>query len=92
MGFAAETQDIDTYARQKLVSKNLDMIVANDVSRSDIGFNSDENAVTVFWSENQQSFDPRSKSSLAMDLIELIAHQFAAKQADKVVTQTQEKE
>ncbi|MAD45395.1 MAG: bifunctional phosphopantothenoylcysteine decarboxylase/phosphopantothenate--cysteine ligase CoaBC [Oceanospirillaceae bacterium] len=92
VGFAAETQDIDTYARQKLVSKNLDMIVANDVSRSDIGFNSDENAVTVFWSENQQSFDPRSKSSLAMDLIELIAHQFAAKQADKVVTQTQEKE
>ena len=92
VGFAAETQDIDTYARQKLVSKNLDMIVGNDVSRSDIGFNSDENAVTVFWSENQQSFDPRSKSSLAMDLIELIAHQFAAKQADKVVTQTQEKE
>ena len=92
VGFAAETQDIDPYARQKLVSKNLDMIVGNDVSRSDIGFNSDENAVTVFWSENQQSFDPRSKSSLAMDLIELIAHQFAAKQADKVVTQTQEKE
>ena len=91
IGFAAETQDIDTYARGKLVSKNLDMIVANDVSRSDIGFNSDENAVTVFWNQNQQSFEPRSKSALAAELIDLIAHQYAAKQTDKDATLTQEK-
>jgi len=80
VGFAAETQDIDTYARQKLISKNLDMIVANDVSRPDIGFNSDENAVTVYWQQNQQSFSPRSKHNLAVDLIQLISHQYLAQQ------------
>lgn len=49
VGFAAETQDVENYAAGKLVRKNLDMIIANDVSRSDIGFNSDQNAVTVLW-------------------------------------------
>lgn len=76
VGFAAETQDVDLYARGKLTSKNLDMIIANDVSNSEIGFNSDFNGVTVFWDESQQSFAPRSKTSLAFDLIDLIAHRF----------------
>ncbi|MCT7359067.1 MAG: bifunctional phosphopantothenoylcysteine decarboxylase/phosphopantothenate--cysteine ligase CoaBC [Thalassobium sp.] len=76
VGFAAETQDVDIYARDKLVRKNLDMIVANDVSMSDIGFNSDQNAVTVFWAENQQSFAQMSKQALARELVELIAHQY----------------
>jgi phosphopantothenoylcysteine decarboxylase/phosphopantothenate--cysteine ligase len=76
VGFAAETQDVDSYARGKLVAKKLDMIVANDVSRSDIGFNSDMNAVSVFWNENQQSFAPRSKTGLAIELIDLIAHRY----------------
>ena len=49
VGFAAETQDVENYAAGKLVRKNLDMIIANDVSRTDIGFNSDQNAVTVLW-------------------------------------------
>ena len=40
VGFAAETQDIETYARDKLARKKLDAIVANDVSRTDVGFNS----------------------------------------------------
>ena len=76
VGFAAETQDVETYARAKLERKNLNMIIANDVSTTDIGFNSDSNAVTVFWGENQQDFPRMAKSALAHDLIELIAHQY----------------
>lgn len=83
VGFAAETQDVDLYARGKLNAKNLDMIIANDVSNNEIGFNSELNAVTVFWDENQQSFAPRSKSSLAFDLIDLIAHRYQHTQDNK---------
>jgi len=76
VGFAAETQDVAAYARGKLKKKNLNMIIANDVSNADIGFNSDSNAVTAFWGENQQDFPRMSKSALAHELIELIAHQY----------------
>lgn len=78
VGFAAETQDVENYARHKLQQKNLDMIVANDVSRSDIGFNSDENAVTVFWQQSQQAFGQMSKSTLARELVGLIAQRYRA--------------
>lgn len=76
VGFAAETQDVATYAREKLARKNLNMIIANDVSNTDIGFNSDNNSVTVFWGEKQQDFPRMSKSALSNELIELIAHQY----------------
>jgi phosphopantothenoylcysteine decarboxylase/phosphopantothenate--cysteine ligase len=77
VGFAAETQDVETYARGKLEKKNLNMIIANDVSNAEIGFNSDSNSVTVFWGENQQDFPRMSKSALAHELIDLIAHQYS---------------
>ena len=76
VGFAAETQDVEDYARGKLEKKNLDMIVANDVSRTDIGFNSDENAATAIWPEGQQAFAAMSKTTLARQLIDLIAHRY----------------
>jgi phosphopantothenoylcysteine decarboxylase / phosphopantothenate---cysteine ligase len=79
VGFAAETQDVAIYARGKLVNKNLDMIIANDVSNTDIGFNSDNNSVTAFWGENQQDFPRMAKSALSNELIDLIAHQYSAK-------------
>ena len=56
--------------------KNLDMIIANDVSDSDIGFNSNQNAVTVLWPDGQQAFGQMDKSELAQQLIQLIAKQF----------------
>ena len=77
VGFAAETQDVEHYARGKLASKNLDMIVANDVSRSDIGFNSDNNAVNVYWPDGQRQFDVMNKHRLARELIGLIANGYA---------------
>ena len=76
VGFAAETQDVEHYARGKLARKNLDMIVANDVSRSDIGFNSDNNAVNVYWPEGQCQFDVMNKQILARELIGLVANHF----------------
>lgn len=76
VGFAAETRDVEDYARDKLERKNLDIIVANDVSHADVGFNSDNNAVTVLWPAGQQSFDTMSKATLARHLIELIADRF----------------
>ena len=54
VGFAAETQDVEKYARGKLASKDLDMIACNDVSRKDIGFASDDNAMTVFFADKYQ--------------------------------------
>lgn len=53
VGFAAETQDVLGYARKKMKEKNLDMIVANDVSKKDVGFDSDYNAVTMLKKDGE---------------------------------------
>lgn len=53
-GFAAETEDLETYALDKLKRKNLDWIAANDVSRNDIGFGSDANAVTLYGKSGEK--------------------------------------
>ncbi|MGH1462790.1 MAG: bifunctional phosphopantothenoylcysteine decarboxylase/phosphopantothenate--cysteine ligase CoaBC [Neptuniibacter sp.] len=76
IGFAAETKDVLNYARGKLERKRLDLIIANDVSRSDIGFNSDNNAVTVISSSEAIELPQASKRQLASRLIELIAQQY----------------
>ncbi|ARU58564.1 coenzyme A biosynthesis bifunctional protein coaBc [Oleiphilus messinensis] len=73
VGFAAETNDVLNYAKGKLARKNLDMIVANDVSDLSIGFNSDSNRVSVLWKDGQHDFGKRPKTQLAQDLIDFIA-------------------
>jgi len=73
VGFAAETRAVLDYARQKLINKGLDAIVANDVSRSDIGFNADNNAVTLLWHNGQAELDFASKPRIARQLIRLLA-------------------
>lgn len=74
VGFAAETQDIEKYARGKLDAKNLDMIACNDVSRSDIGFGSDDNAMTVFFKDKSEgvTLEKASKDKIAEQLVALI--------------------
>ena len=74
VGFAAETQDIEKYARGKLEAKNLDMIACNDVSRSDIGFGSDDNAMTVFFRDKAAgvTLEKASKDKIAEQLVALI--------------------
>ena len=73
VGFAAETQNVLDYARDKIRRKNLDMIVANDVSRPGIGFNSDENAVTAIWPDQEAPLERAGKNRIASQLIDLIA-------------------
>jgi phosphopantothenoylcysteine decarboxylase/phosphopantothenate--cysteine ligase len=75
VGFAAETQDIESYARDKLQRKNLNAIVANDVSRSDVGFNSDDNEAAWITATSSKVFGKRSKTQLARDIISAIADQ-----------------
>lgn len=72
VGFAAETQNVIEYAKSKLERKSLDIIIANDVSRSDIGFNQDENQVTVITKDKTWSPDKAAKSELANQLVEFI--------------------
>ena len=73
VGFAAETNDVVAYARDKMSRKGLDMIVANDVSDQSIGFNSEENAATVLWRGGEQVLEKSGKSNIARQLMELIA-------------------
>lgn len=75
VGFAAETQDVAHYAKDKLQRKKLDMIAANDVSNPAQGFNSDDNALTVFWPQGEQALDVTDKYTLATQLLSLIAEQ-----------------
>ncbi|OOE87404.1 bifunctional 4'-phosphopantothenoylcysteine decarboxylase/phosphopantothenoylcysteine synthetase [Salinivibrio siamensis] len=69
VGFAAETQDVATYARDKLARKKLDMICANDVSQSDQGFNSDRNALHLFWPGGDQALPVEEKRLLARNVM-----------------------
>jgi phosphopantothenoylcysteine decarboxylase / phosphopantothenate---cysteine ligase len=73
-GFAAETEDLERNARAKLEAKRADFLVANDVSRSDIAFESEENEVTVFRREGEPMFfSRRPKAELAASLFDLFA-------------------
>jgi len=78
VGFAAETQDLPTYARDKLERKKLDMIAANQVGQGQ-GFAVDNNALQVFWSSGEVSLPLKHKVQLARDLMTLIIRQFDAK-------------
>jgi phosphopantothenoylcysteine decarboxylase/phosphopantothenate--cysteine ligase len=75
VGFAAETENLADYARDKMDRKQLNMIVANLVGK-DRGFEVDQNAVEVFWRGGQQSFPLAEKRQLAQDLIALIAKRY----------------
>jgi phosphopantothenoylcysteine decarboxylase/phosphopantothenate--cysteine ligase len=76
VGFAAETENLRQHAQQKLAAKKLQLIAANDVSGRDSGFNSEYNALHVFWPGGEHTFERAAKSQLARQLIELIAHHY----------------
>ncbi|WP_370052121.1 bifunctional phosphopantothenoylcysteine decarboxylase/phosphopantothenate--cysteine ligase CoaBC [Neptunomonas sp.] len=78
VGFAAETRDMVSYAQDKLVRKKLDLIIANDVSRTDIGFNSDDNAVTLVTADQVTELPMMRKRQLATSLIDHIAQLYKA--------------
>ncbi|WP_422123559.1 bifunctional phosphopantothenoylcysteine decarboxylase/phosphopantothenate--cysteine ligase CoaBC [Planococcus sp. X10-3] len=73
IGFAAETNDVSQYAKSKLERKNADYIIANDVSESQAGFESDTNRVTIFGKGDfEKSFEMLPKQELARQLLKLI--------------------
>jgi phosphopantothenoylcysteine decarboxylase/phosphopantothenate--cysteine ligase len=72
VGFAAETENVLENARQKLLSKNLDAIVVNDVSREGIGFDSDRNAVTVITRDDVVEVPETTKWEVAQRVLDQI--------------------
>jgi phosphopantothenoylcysteine decarboxylase/phosphopantothenate--cysteine ligase len=81
VGFAAETNDLERHARAKLERKRADFLVANDVSRKDIAFDSEANEVTVFGREGEPVFLPRQpKTQLAASLLDLFAGMLAKRE------------
>jgi phosphopantothenoylcysteine decarboxylase/phosphopantothenate--cysteine ligase len=76
VGFAAETNDVLNYARDKMQRKKLDMVIANDVSDSTIGFNTDHNAVTIVTADQDTVLPEASKSQLASTIVQTIATRY----------------
>lgn len=80
VGFAAETHDLDTYARDKLARKRVDLIAANDVAAQGIGFESEDNALAVFDATGRTDIPRGPKSQVASALLALVAARLAPRQ------------
>ena len=78
VGFAAETEQVETHAREKLHRKKMDAIIANDISRDDIGFNSDDNEALWIDAESCISLNKKSKTQLAREIAVLIANKITS--------------
>ena len=76
VGFAAETDSVEQYARQKLLKKNLDMIAANEVGHDKV-FEKDDNALLVLWRDGRRELPHAPKVALARDLVALITERYA---------------
>lgn len=82
VGFAAETDNVEGYARGKLERKKLDLICANQVGQAGSGFESDDNALVVYGAGFECALGPASKADLAEALLDL----FAERLKDKLAT------
>jgi phosphopantothenoylcysteine decarboxylase/phosphopantothenate--cysteine ligase len=79
VGFAAETRDVETYARDKLERKGLDLIAANDVAAPGLGFESESNALTVLWKDGRARIETAPKAEVARLLLEIIAERLGGR-------------
>ena len=80
VGFAAETNDVLAYGREKLKRKNADLFVANDVSRKDIGFSADENEVHLLFADGRElKVDKAPKKHIANAILDAVKALHAAK-------------
>ncbi len=76
IGFAAETNNISVNAKDKLIEKNCDWIIANDVSDETIGFGSDFNKISIFYKNKaKENLDRMSKSLVAEEIVKRVIHQ-----------------
>lgn len=96
VGFAAETNNIEQYAKTKLTSKNLNMIAANKVSYDSdtgdsIGFNSEFNALDVYWNQGHLKLARENKNQIAQKLIALIAEHYQSETHNEVKNKSHEK-
>ena len=73
VGFAAETNDLIKNAEKKLSNKNLDLIIANDVSNKDIGFDSDDNEVTLITEKEKHLIERQNKRKVSKKIIDFIS-------------------
>jgi phosphopantothenoylcysteine decarboxylase/phosphopantothenate--cysteine ligase len=80
VGFAAETHDVVEHAREKLARKNADLIVANDVSRADAGFEVDTNAVTIVSAGDAEEVPLQSKAAVAARILDRVERIVAQRQ------------
>jgi len=72
VGFAAETENLESNAREKLLGKHCDLVIANDVSQPDIGFDSEENEVLLVYPDRTISLPADTKNHLAHHLVDAI--------------------
>ena len=78
IGFSAETNNIEENSKKKLIEKNCDWIIANDVSNKSIGFNSDFNEVTIFYKDkkiNDEKLYMKKKSEISDEIIDRVISQ-----------------
>ena len=78
VGFAAETIDVVAHAREKLVAKGLDLIVANDVS-GDLGFGTDDNCVTLITADGAEELPILAKRAIAREILDRVARRVASR-------------
>ena len=78
VGFAAETEDVAANARTKLAGKRIDLIAANRVGVADGGFESDHNALVVYWTGGERALGPAPKTEVAEQLLDLILERLPA--------------
>ena len=77
IGFSAETNDLEINSLKKLNSKNCDWIVANDVSKKDIGFNADDNEVSIFYkNKSSEKISKTNKSLIANEIVKRVTQEF----------------
>jgi phosphopantothenoylcysteine decarboxylase/phosphopantothenate--cysteine ligase len=72
VGFAAETENLESNAREKLTRKHCDLVIANDVSQPGIGFDSDQNEVLLVYPDRTESLPAASKYELSLELVDAI--------------------
>jgi phosphopantothenoylcysteine decarboxylase/phosphopantothenate--cysteine ligase len=83
VGFAAETNNLVEYAQKKLVAKKLDMIAANQVGIEGLGFDSEDNALSIFWKDGRIELGRANKKILARQLIDVIIERFKSSKEQK---------
>ncbi len=83
IGFAAETEHVEAHAKAKLAKKNLDVVVANDVSQKSIGFHSNFNEVTMLFRNGQsQKVSMRTKEEVALEMCEALSELFTKRDSE----------